>query len=325
MKVLLVGPLPPPNGGISVHVMQTHRRLTAAGVTCEVLDPSRTRGKFVLAGKLARYASQGWEIQLHTNGHNTKSWLMALICGTIARANGVPASLTLHSGMVPQYVAGSTAGRALARLACSLQQHIVCVSPAIQEAIASLSLDRQVLRQRLEVRSAFTAPETPTVSLDQPLVQWMDNHSPLLSTTLFFRPEYGFPLLVDAIARLRQIYPSIGCVVMGSCEHGGDALERVRQADIEENMLLLGDVEHECCLSVMAGCDLFVRPTLHDGDSISVREALALSVPVVASRTGNRPEGVHLFQPGSVDDLVAQALRVLLSEVGATTERSVCA
>jgi len=321
MRVLLVGPLPPPSGGISVHVMQTHRRLTAAGADCEVLDPSKTRGKFALVARLARYASHGWEIHLHTNGHNTKSWLMALICGTIARANGVPAKLTLHSGMVPQYVAGSAAGRALARLACSLHQRIICVSPAIEEAIASLGVDRQ----SMEVRPAFTPPDTPAASLDQPLVDWMESHSPLLSTTLFFRPEYGFPLLVDAIARLRQIYPSIGCVVMGSCEHGGDALERVREAAIEDNMLLLGDVEHENCLSVMAGCDLFVRPTLHDGDSISVREALALGVPVVASRTGKRPEGVYLFAPGDVEGLVAQALRALPAEMGAASERRVCA
>jgi glycogen(starch) synthase len=318
MKVLLVGPLPPPNGGISVHVMQTQRRLTAAGAQCSVLDPSRTRGKFVLVGKLMRYASQGWAIQPHTNGHNTKSWLMALICGTIARANRVPAALTLHSGMVPQYLAGSTVHRSLARLACSLYQHIVCVSPAIEAAIASLGVDRQTI----EVRPAFTPPEDIAVSLDQPLIDWMENHSPLLSTTLFFRPEYGFPLLVEAIARLRRQYPRIGCVVMGSCEHGGDAFERIREASIEDNMLLLGDVEHDRCLSIMSASDLFVRPTLHDGDSISVREALALDVAVLASRTGNRPEGVHLFQPGDVDDLVAQATRVLPA---ATRERRVCA
>ena len=42
MKILLVGPLPPPNGGISVHVMQSQTLLTAAGVTCDVLDPSKT-------------------------------------------------------------------------------------------------------------------------------------------------------------------------------------------------------------------------------------------------------------------------------------------
>jgi glycogen(starch) synthase len=153
----------------------------------------------------------------------------------------------------------------------------------------------------------------------------MENHRPLLSATLFFRPEYGFPLLVEAISRLRRMHPAIGCIVMGSCEHGEDAFDRLRQASVEDHMLLLGDVEHDRCLSVMGGSDLFVRPTLHDGDSISVREALALGVPVVASRTGNRPDGVRLFQPGDVDDLVAQALQALPVAVGSSSGRRVCA
>lgn len=321
MKVLLVGPLPPPHGGISVHVMQTQRRLTAAGVTCCVLDPSRTPSKVALLGRLAHYASQGWELHLHTNGHNRKSWLMALICGSIASAFRVPAHVTLHSGMVPQYLTGQARCRALARLACRLHEHIVCVSPEIEQALASLGIDRQ----RMEVCAAFDPPETAAASLDQPLVHWMENHRPLLSATLFFRPEYGFPLLVEAVSRLRRLYPAVGCVVMGSCEHGEDAFDRIREASIEDHMLLLGDVEHDRCLSVMAGSDLFIRPTLHDGDSISVREALAVGVPVVASQTGNRPDGVHLFQPGDLDDLVAQALQVLPAGMRNSTERSVCA
>jgi glycosyltransferase involved in cell wall biosynthesis len=112
---------------------------------------------------------------------------------------------------------------------------------------------------------------------------------------------------------------------MGSCEHGADALECIRQSSLEGHMLLLGDVEHDRCLSVMGASDLFLRPTLHDGDSLSVREALSLGVPVVASRTGNRPGDVHLFQPGDVDDMVAQALRVLPAAMEATAERRICA
>jgi hypothetical protein len=50
---------------------------------------------------------------------------------------------------------------------------------------------------------------------------------------------------------------------------------------------------------VIAACDVFVRPTLADGDSVSVREALALGRVVVASAVGHRPEGVLTFRAGS--------------------------
>jgi glycosyltransferase involved in cell wall biosynthesis len=51
---------------------------------------------------------------------------------------------------------------------------------------------------------------------------------------------------------------------------------------------------------------VFVRATLEDGDSISVREALALGVPVVASRVGTRPPGTILFHPGDVEDMLSK-------------------
>jgi glycosyltransferase involved in cell wall biosynthesis len=56
----------------------------------------------------------------------------------------------------------------------------------------------------------------------------------------------------------------------------------------------------------MSACDVFLRPTIEDGDSISVREALSLGVPVVASRVGMRPSGAILFRPGDVDEMLAK-------------------
>ena len=48
--------------------------------------------------------------------------------------------------------------------------------------------------------------------------------------------------------------------------------------------------------------DLFVRPTLSDGDSVSVREALYFNLPVVASDAVERPMGVHCFKQGDSQD-----------------------
>ena len=56
---------------------------------------------------------------------------------------------------------------------------------------------------------------------------------------------------------------------------------------------------------------MVVRSTFVDGDAITVREALAFGVPVVASDTAFRPEGVTLFRKGDVSDLVAKLRQVL--------------
>src|SRR5579872_55209 len=119
MKILLIGPLPPPHGGISVHLSEIHRRLAAAGVPCRVLNTSDVRsGSFHFA--LLLYSLQGWTLHLHANGHNWKSWLLALWCGIVGQSSR-GCILTLHSGLAPGYVTALRGlRRRMVRLACRL-------------------------------------------------------------------------------------------------------------------------------------------------------------------------------------------------------------
>ncbi len=302
MKILLIGPYPPPHGGVSVHVSGIHLQLIAAGIPCRVLDTGRDRLGLVFGIVLLRHACQGWTLHLHTNGHNLKSWLVALGCGLAGLSSG-GGILTLHSGMAPAYLhAAPRWGRGLARFVCSLYSRVICVSDGIRDALLSLGLTAD----RTEIVPACLTTKRPEVSLDPSILAWIGKRQPLLSTTLFFRPEYGFDLLATAVARLRLHYPWVGCLVMGSGEQRDQAERRIHEAGLEENVLLLGDVNHDTCLALMSVSDVFVRPTLADGDSTSVREALSLGVPVVASRIGSRPAGALLFQPGDAEELLTK-------------------
>jgi glycosyltransferase involved in cell wall biosynthesis len=70
----------------------------------------------------------------------------------------------------------------------------------------------------------------------------------------------------------------------------------------------------------MRNLTVFVRPTYTDGDSISVREALALRIPVVASDAAYRPQGVLRFVKGNVHDFVEKLLRVLGNQSALTED-----
>src|SRR5207253_4268577 len=137
-----------------------------------------------------------------------------------------------------------------------------------------------------EVIPAYLGVARSEVPQAAPILDWMRSRGPVLSIVLFFRHEYGFDLLVRALQRLRERRPALGCVAMGSGEDRAEAERLIRSLHLEVNILLTGDVAHDVCLAVMAASGVFVRPTREDGDSISVREALSLGVPVVASRVG---------------------------------------
>ena len=295
-----------------MHVAGIHRHLLAAGATCRVLDMSVTRLGLGFGWTVLRRALQGWTLHLHTNGHNLKSWLLALGCGLAGQFRG-GCMLTLHSGMVPGYLEHAPGWhRRLAKLTCSLYRRVVCVSPEIRSALLSLGIEPQ----RMELLPAFLSTERVRAAPEPELLAWIERSRPLFSTVLFFRPEYGFDLLIKCLARLKHLYPSFGCLVMGSGEQRAEAEKRVREAGLGESVLLLGDVDHDACLGLMSACDVFLRPTLEDGDSISVREALEIGVPVVASRVGTRPPGAILFDPGDLDGMLAAVELALAAKRG---------
>jgi len=223
--------------------------------------------------------------------------------------------------MAPGYLrAAPRWGRRLAALVCWLYTRVICVSDGIRDAIVSLGLPAH----RTEIVPAWLRTERSEVSLDPSILAWMGRHQPLLSTALFFRPEYGFDLLATAVARLHLRYPLVGCIVMGAGEQREQAERKIHETGLEENVLLLGDVDHDACLALIAASDVFVRPTLEDGDSISVREALSLGVPVVASRIGTRPAGTILFQPGDMEEMISTIELAMAAKRGGEAPMAGC-
>jgi glycogen(starch) synthase len=301
-KILLVGPYPPPHGGISVHVRNARAALARAGVACKVLN---TEGRSFaqrirIFEELVEHAEQDWIIHVHTNGHNIKSWLVALAGGLAAqRAHG--GILTLHSGVLPAYLAGGSRWRRIVALRTSnLYHRVVCVNQEIARCLQRIG----VPSERLQVLPAYLPAPLPVAEVPDTISSWLSAREPILSTTLFFSPEYGFEVLVEAIRRLRKDLPRLGCLVMGGSDGLGEAECLVRERGIRDAVFLAGDIDNDVCLELMSRSDLFVRATFRDGDSISVREAHALGLPVVASDVGCRPPGTLLFTAGNVEELV---------------------
>jgi glycosyltransferase involved in cell wall biosynthesis len=264
-------------------------------------------GALDLVRQLGRHVWNGWSLQVHTNGHNSKSWAIALVCG-VAGQFGPGAALTLHSGIAPAYIRSAPKWmRGVIRFACRRYSEVICVNSEIAAAVGGLGLRAE----RIQITPAFLPIEVPDVAVPREIEDWMRKHSPVITSTMFFRPEYGFELLVNAVERLKQTYPTVGCLVMGTGEDREQASALVANKGLSDAIALCGDLHHELCLVLMARSAAFVRPTFRDGDSISVREAVALGVPVVASNVGTRPDGVRLFEAGDVDGLVERLDGVL--------------
>ncbi len=329
MKVLLVGPYPPPHGGVSVHLATARENLRDSGIECRVINVDRTaaasteytriRGGLHLACLILGYSVRRWTVHVHISGHNRKGWLVALLCACAGR----PAQgrvLTLHSGMSPQYLDScDRSTRALVAFTCRNYDRIICVNSQLVATIARVG---GMPRERLQMLPAFLGSRTPLCAIPDHAARWLEAHEPVLSTVLWFRPEYAFDLLIDTFEALRSRYPHAGLLVMGDSEHTPAARQMTISRGLGESVLLLGDTSHDLCLALMSRSDLFVRATLADGDAISVREALAAGVPVVASDVGARPPAAMLFTAGERSDFLAKLETALSRNNSPVPERS---
>lgn len=315
MRVLLVGDYPPPHGGVAVHVQQLHGFLREHGVEAVVLDigkggrpapdviPVRSPAQY--GRRLAGFLREGWTVHVHTSGNNPKSWMLAATAGI--RAPRAPRVITLHSGLLPDYLAASVARRALARVALAGYSRVVAVSEAVREALARCG----VPEEKLLLYPAFCGSQVRPGAEPSGLEAARRRHMPLLAMAHHPSPVYGRELMFRALRQLAERMPGVGLAVFGPGTHSEEFLRDARAHGVEGLIENLGELEHAAALAVMARCDAFVRPTTHDGDAISVREALALGVPCVASDVCRRPSGTVTFQAGRADDVVAQVLHAL--------------
>jgi glycogen(starch) synthase len=327
-KVLLVGDYPPPHGGVAVHVDELQRAIRAAGGEAVVLDigkgqlpadgviPAGSPAQFLL--QLSLHVARGFLVHVHTSGANRKSWMLASLCAAAGRAAGRPAVLTLHSGLGPAWLAESQLRRAVAAGAAGAFGAVVAVSHPIARTLRICG----VPAGRISVVPAFSrallAPGPPPPRLQE----IRREGEPVLCAMLAPGEVYGAEVLLRAFTRLRASAPRAQLVLYGAGTADAVLRERARElcGASAEAVHGLGELARPAALGLLSQTDLFVRPTLADGDSVSVREALALGRRVVATAVGTRPAGVFLVPPG--DDLqLARALREALSDPAAASAR----
>jgi glycosyltransferase involved in cell wall biosynthesis len=115
----------------------------------------------------------------------------------------------------------------------------------------------------------------------------------LVVTVANLRPAKGYPCLLEAARAVLDCDQRVRFVAAGQGPQE-DELRAIRaRLGLDERFRLLGYVPDGARL--IAGADLFVLASVHEGLPVAVMEALALGVPVVATRVGGIPE---LIEPG---------------------------
>jgi len=245
------------------------------------------------------------------HSHEVKSDVIGYLA---SRVNRLPILTTLHG-----WIGNGRRQRAMTALdKCVVRRFdaIIAVSSQIRsEAIAAGAPEQKVhllhnaivlARYSRSGREAFLS-DLVGRSLERPVLVSIGRLS----------LEKGHEDLLDALAALQARGSKPSLVLVGDGPERASLADRVRALGLQDQVFMTGYVDHP--EAVLEGADLMVLPSHTEGLPNAALEALAMEVPVLATRVGGTPEVItdgsngRLVPPHSPDAL-ADAIAQFVSD-----------
>jgi L-malate glycosyltransferase len=302
LRIGLVGPVPPPSGGMANQARQLVGLLQAEGadVLLVAVNPpyapawiGRVRGLRAGArlipylGSLRRAARR---VQLfHVLASSGWAWhLFAAPAVWIGRSEGIPVVVNYRGGG-----AGPFLERSIRWVRPTLRRASALVVPSqfLQKIFARFGFDARIVPNVIDAERFSPVGRSPEPGFPAPRVLIARNLEPVYDLASGLR---AFRLVLDA-------YPEARMTVAGS---GPDRAALESLADdlaLGSSVRFAGRVENEQMPALYRDADVVLNPSLADNMPISLLEALASGVPVVSTDVGGIP---HLVRDGETARLV---------------------
>lgn len=307
-RILLVSPMPPAIGGISVSTARLRDRLLEDGYEVDTynlqirtktfLHPFWQLANMMFLPLYILFNKRYDIIHLHISGY----WRRVFLKITHCFFKGSKIVVTIH-GDVANYL-----NKPCSKFVMSVGDRIICVRPE----------NRKLLPVRLQARSveipAFIMPSEQSIDKETlpdnvrsflsgvdaanlPLIVF--NGSVVLNES--FYDLYGFDEVVRMTKDLEKDNLKAAVLIIVNDmifdERKNAFVKKIEERLVSSDNVMLCKLQQFSLLPILKRKNtIYIRPTKTDGDSLSVREALALGVPVVASDAAPRPEGTFLYK-----------------------------
>jgi glycosyltransferase involved in cell wall biosynthesis len=326
-RVLLAGKGPPDRGGISAFMQTLLGSELAANHRMELLNFYRQEvlggGRFTRANitrtladaaRLWRAARRVDIVHINTALVPTATLLRAGLLALVARSAGARVIVHAHSGRIDLWLK-TPLRRRLVRLALAPAARIVTVSESSRKFLArALGEARVILVDNGVDPAAYAPTATPA-------------HQP--PTILFagvLSPRKGLIDLIHASTELQRRGLAHQLLVAGGApEEGPQAEAETREAASHgAPARFIGTQPHEEMARLYRGADIFCLPSWWEAMPLTVLEAMASGLPVVASTVGDIPRAVEEGVTGRLVSpqqpaALADALDPLLRDPGLRT------
>lgn len=321
-RIAVLGPLPPPLGGVAVHIERVIQKLEAQGNTVYQFNSTsewRYRCFPLYACRLFFFLllRRPQLIIYHTTylSNALAELRLLILCKRLLRFK---IYLVEHDCRFA-YVLSAQQKKQYQQVLERVDLQVL-----IGTKTAASFADNGLTCKHQSVESAFLPPDTRNeaqllTAYPVTLHDFMQTHERLIVANAFQlslfnnKDLYGFDQLVEAFARYAQTDSRAGLILLlaqrGDEQLYAQLVARITDDQLRDRVYLLEG--NYLLWPLLKKVDLFVRPTLSDGASVSVEEALYCGVNVIASDVCWRPAASKLYKAGDVGGLYHSMVRML--------------
>jgi glycosyltransferase involved in cell wall biosynthesis len=319
LRIGLVGPLPPPSGGMANQTLQLAKLLGEDGHSVETIQVNgayrpawagRVKGLRAVA-RLLPYLAHLWaaagRVQLfHVMANSGWSWhLYAAPAIWIGRLRGTPVVINYRGGEADTFFARSLAW---VRPSMARASAVIVPSGFLEAVFGKYGFATQVVPNIINLERFSVAP--PGASAARP---------PTLLVARNLEPIYDNASALRAFAIVRASHPTARLVVAGSGPLRAELEQLAATLGVLDAVQFTGRVDNSAMGALYQAADLMINPSLVDNMPNSVLEALASGVPVVSTNVGGVPYMVDdgktaLLVPPAAPEAMAAAIKRILDE-----------
>lgn len=332
-KISIKGNYFPDYGGVSVHISRLAEKLSADGqLNCVYITSNpkgyketrfKVRNAYYPGLRYGIFQSLLWLIKyglwdrsklLHFHGHPVWESLTLLLLLFIRKR----IVFTIHDQLMLYNLNNYP------KIVLQVFK-IVLRSNKIEWIVVNENIESQIHRicpktELITIIPAYLPVESSDIALNKEIEVFIQSKSKILSVyahkvrKLDNKDLYGIDLALEAIAKVKSQISNVGLIICVPNQDGDEHFENylwiIQELNIHDDVLLFSKPINNP-IELWRTSHIVIRPSLTDGDSLVVREAISQGTYVIASDCVTRPKEVITFKSGCIEDLVHKIVTVL--------------
>lgn len=317
-KILFIGPIEPPAGGISVHIKRLSN-LLENDFQIDFIDESTNKKDHIYNirnGNVFLYLFKIYKsdlIFIHSG-----SILLKKIHIIVAKIFNKKSITTFHG--FGKY--SNNIKRWINSKLYNLSSKIIVVNPDLIH-FSLLPIHKTFIRPAYIPPILSKEPSLPSYIED--ILQFAKTQNKIVicsnaSRLNFHNNEdlYGLDMCIELARELQEnniefVFVFIVSSSYGASNYIDDSCRKIDKYGLSNTFYLLNDLIS--FVKLIEQSDIFIRATNTDGDAISIREALFLNKIIIASDIVKRPSNTKLFKSRNQCDLNNVCMNVIKNEL----------